>query len=309
MIESLLNVSEKVLFLFLLIGVGVVLARKKVVTETGASQMSAVLVNIVAPCVIIGAFQIDRDSLSLWELGVVGALSLLAGGVGIAVTYLFFRREPPPLKQVLRFGAIYPNSGFMGLPLIQAFLGGKGVIYASVFISVYNALTWTHGFLLMSGKGEKISPVKAVFNPGTLGIFIGLPLFLFSIRLPDVLALAVDSMASLNTPVAMLCVGYYIASVSLKETVKDLRIYKVSLIRLVLTPAALFLLMLPLGLSYDIFATLIIEASTPCAAMTAIFAARFQRDAPYASKLVAVSTLLSVVTMPLFASLVSVVIA
>ena len=57
MIESLLNVSEKVLFLFLLIGVGVVLARKKVVTETGASQMSAVLVNIVAPCVIIGAFQ------------------------------------------------------------------------------------------------------------------------------------------------------------------------------------------------------------------------------------------------------------
>ena len=303
MIDSLLNVTEKVVFLFLLIGVGVFLARKKVITETGVSQMSAVLTNIVSPCLIIDAFQIDRDSLSLNELGTIGILSFCAAAIGISLSYLCFRKQPDSLRRVLRFGSIYPNSGFMGLPLIQALLGDKGVIYASVFITVYNLLTWTHGFLMMSGKGEKISIRKALLNPGTIGIYIGLPLFLFSIPLPSVLSLSVGAFADINTPIAMLCIGFYIASVKLKETLCDWKIYEASLIRMVLTPALLFLLMLPLSLSYDVFTAMVIETGTPCAAMTAIFASRFHRDAAYGSKLVAMSTLLSIVTMPLFATL------
>lgn len=302
MLQGMLTVAEKVLILFLMIGVGVVLAKKKVITDIGVGQINSLLLNIVSPCVVIKAFQIDRGSVPLSSLGWTVAMTALAFVLPILVTHFLFNKEPLDKSRVLKFSAIYSNSGFMGLPLVQAILGEPGVIYASIFIAIFNMVSWTHGYALMSG-GQKQPLKKIVLNPGTLGVLIGLPLFLFSIDLPTPIYTVVDSFAALNTPVAMVCIGVYIASVKLKDAFTELRVYKACFFRLVLFPALFFVILIPFHPPYLAFVSLTIQASAPAAAVTSIFASKCGRDAALASKIVAISTLLSILTMPVFTSL------
>jgi predicted permease len=235
-LESLWTVTQNVLTLFLMIGVGVFLVKRGLLSGEGAAQLNTLLVNVVTPCVVVGAFQLDRSRVSLPVLGLTALLAVAVHLIGILVSLLFFRREPEDLRRVMRFAAIYSNCGFMGLPLVQALLGSEGTVYASVFLAVFNVVSWTHGYALMSGNGGQ-KFVRVLFNPGTVGVLVGLPLFLLGWRLPELVGKAVDGFAALNTPLAMLCIGVYISSVSLRETFLDLRLYRVCALRLLLIPA------------------------------------------------------------------------
>ncbi len=299
MFDSVLSVASRVLILFIMIAVGYVLSKTGSITKRGAQQINFILFYVVTPTLIISSLQGMIGRVSLTNLLMAGGLAVVCMLIGIVISKFFFRNSIYERKKVLRFACVYSNCAYMGIPLAQGVAGDSGVAYASMFIVVFNLFVWTHGYACMSNM-HGFSWKKIVTNPGLIGIVIGLPLFAFSIRLPEVLNSPMGSFASLNTPLAMIVVGCYIARVSIKELFEDTSLYLMSVVRLVLIPLVSFAVLYLLHVDKTIATTVLILCAAPPAATTAMFAAQFGGDAKLASKSVAIATLFSMITMPVF---------
>lgn len=302
MLHSFFTVAEKVAVLFLMISVGFGCSKFRVITQRGAAQITTILMYIVTPCLIVSSLQQTIGTVSMQAIAVTSGVAALSDIVAIATGTLLFRKSEDRRKKVLRFALIYSNCGFMGLPLAQAVLGDQGVVYASVYMSVYNVFVWTHGYAMMSGN-EKISLKKIFLNPGVIGLAVGLPLFAFSVHLPDVIEAPLSGFSSLNTPLAMLVIGTYIAKVNLRDLFLDKDVYWVSFYRLVLVPAVFLGVLWLLRPEPMVLMSCMMLASAPTAANTVLFAAMYGSDVKLASKTVTITTLFSIFTMPIFAAL------
>ena len=296
--ESMLTVISKVGVMLLLILVGYVVSKKGMLTDRGTSEVNTLLLQIVTPCLIVNSFLTSEDSLSAGELLLSVGTSALAIGLSILLSRCFFRKEPEGRKKVLQFAAAFSNSGFMGLPLVEGIVGSKGVMYGSFFIVVFNIFCWTYGFRMMSG-GQKMSLKVLLMNPGIIGLVFGLPIYFLDLHLPVVLSEPVGFLAALNTPLAMLVVGRYIAKVELHSFISDLAVYKSAALRLLVAPGIFLGLLLLIRPEPNLFVTSVIQAACPAAANTVLFSVQYKRDSALASKTVAVSTVLSIITIPL----------
>lgn len=296
--ESMLTVISKVGVMLILIMVGYVVSKKGILTERGTSEVNTLLLQIVTPCLIINSFLTSDDSLFLGELMLAVGISALAIVIGIVLSWGFFRKEPEGRQKVLRFAVAFSNSGFMGLPLVEGIVGSKGVMYGSFYIVVFNIFCWTYGFRMMSG-GQKMSLKVLLLNPGIIGLVFGLPIYFLKLHLPAVITEPVGFLAALNTPLAMLVVGSYIAKVELHSFVSDFAVYKAAVLRLVAAPGIFLLLLLLIRPEPTLFVTTVIQAACPVAANTVLFAVQYKRDSAVASKTVAVSTVLSIITIPI----------
>ncbi len=296
--ESMLTVISKVGVMLLLILVGYVVSKRGMLTDRGTSEVNTLLLQIVTPCLIVNSFLTSEDSLSAGELLLSVGTSALAIGLSILLSRCFFRKEPEGRKKVLQFAAAFSNSGFMGLPLVEGIVGSKGVMYGSFFIVVFNIFCWTYGFRMMSG-GQKMSLKVLLMNPGIIGLVFGLPIYFLDLHLPAVLSEPVGFLAALNTPLAMLVVGSYIAKVELHSFISDLAVYKSAALRLLVAPGIFLGLLLLIRPEPNLFVTSVIQAACPAAANTVLFSVQYKRDSALASKTVAVSTVLSIITIPL----------
>ena len=296
--ESMLTVISKVGVMLLLILVGYVVSKRGMLTDRGTSEVNTLLLQIVTPCLIVNSFLTSEDSLSAGELLLSVGTSALAIGLSILLSRCFFRKEPEGRKKVLQFAAAFSNSGFMGLPLVEGIVGSKGVMYGSFFIVVFNIFCWTYGFRMMSG-GQKMSLKVLLLNPGIIGLVFGLPIYFLDLHLPAVVSEPVGFLAALNTPLAMLVVGSYIAKVELHSFISDLAVYKSAALRLLVAPGIFLGLLLLIRPEPNLFVTSVIQAACPAAANTVLFSVQYKRDSALASKTVAVSTVLSIITIPL----------
>ncbi|MFR1051283.1 MAG: AEC family transporter [Lachnospirales bacterium] len=297
MLEHFLVVLGQVTTLFLLMGIGFFLGKTGRLSLVGTGEMSFLLMYIVTPCIIVGSFQTDWEGDTLRTLAVGTAALAVCYGVYILISLLLFRDKPADLQAPLRFGCIYGNTGFMGLPLVRAVLGEEALIFAVVSMVVFNVLCWTHGVILMGGRGA-FSPKKIVLNPGVIAVAIGLPLFLLRLRLPGPLYNAVGFVGDLNTPLAMVVIGAQMSRADLLSTFREKELYAASAVKLLLMPAVTALLLLRLHLDPLFYSATVILAAAPTAGITSMFAERFGRDSARAAQLVSLSTLLSILTLP-----------
>ena len=302
MLSSLIIVAGQVLTLFLLMGTGFVLKKKERLTKPTQSQLSYLLMYLIAPCLIIDSMQIERTGELLRGAAMTAVACLIFFVIGTLIILLLFRKKAPDTRDVLRFGMMYPNLGFMGFPLVRAVLGEGAMIYATVFLVVFQVYHWTHGVIIMGGK-EKVSLKSAVCNPGVFGFCIGILFFLLNIRLPWPVANAVTFISSLNTPLAMLVIGAIMADADIIKLLKIPSLYIASAVKLVILPALTAAAIYPLGLEPIVYCTIVVLAATPSAGITSIFAERYGRDSLSAAQLVSLATLLSIVTLPVFAAL------
>lgn len=312
LLKAALEVTSNVLMLYILIAVGFTCDRIGMITERGAKQMTDLLLILVTPCVIIAAFQKDFSREFAFGFLISIFIAVVMQVAGIVAGKFFFNRYPAQQKNIMRYAVIYSNCGFMSLPLTFALLesaglGNTGVFYGSSFIAVSNIFMWTQGIYLITGDKGSISLKKAFLSPGIIGIIAALPLFLFSVRLPGTLNGAVTNMANLNTPLAMIIIGTYISRTNLLDAFRDKRIYSVAVLRLLLVPAIVFGILCLLVKDRAIFIACLVPSSAPVAGATTLFATKFGGDAELASKLMAITTLFSIVTMPLFIILANIV--
>ena len=260
--EAVLTVISKVAVMLILIVVGYLVTKKGMLTERGASEITTLLIQIVTPCLIVNSFLTSEDSLSPGELLLSVGTSALAIALSIGLSLLFFRKEPEGRKKVLRFAVSFSNAGFMGLPLVEGIVGSKGVMYGSFFIVVFNIFCWTYGYSMMSG-GQKMSLKVLLFNPGIIGLLFGLPIYFLDLHLPAVIAEPVGFFADLNTPLAMLIIGSYVAKVDLHSFVSDFAVYKMAALRLLVAPALFVVCLLFIRPSQELFVTSVIQGRLP----------------------------------------------
>lgn len=299
-LNDLTIVADSVATLFLMMAVGFALAKKKLVGTETLSQLSRILLKVVAPCVVISSLQVDFSMELLKTMG----MALLVLAVIYVLYYilvcLLFKRQPEATRASLRFGTMFGNVGFMGLPLIQAVLGQEATIFCVMSLAVFNVSSWTLGVSFM---GERVSAKKAVLNPGVLSLLAGLVLFVLQIRLPSPVLSAVEYMGSLNTPLAMVVIGGQMAGADLPATFKEKRLYGATLVKLVVMPLLTLLVLLPLRLERLMFLTIVILSGCPSAGVTSMFAQMYRKDTAASAQMITLSTLLSIITLPLVALL------
>lgn len=296
--QSFFIVLGQVLSLFLMIAVGFGLYKTKLIDDTGAAQMTDLLLYAVTPCVVINAFHRAFDPQTARAIAVFSVAGALVMVFGMAVGTLLFRRGNAEVRAVQRFALVFSNCGFMGIPLAGAVCGADGTLYASIFVIIFNLFQWTYGFAIMSG--EKLSLKKALVNPCVVGLVIGLPLFLLSVSLPSPIEGAVSMLAALNSPLAMIIIGTRLAKTDLVSTLKDTRCYFVSLMRLVVLPVVIMTIIIAVPwLDATQTVTLAVMCGAPVAASCALFATKYKRDSQLASRMVALSTVFSIITLPL----------
>ncbi len=295
--EAIVAVVGKVAVILVLILVGYWITKKGMLTQRGASEVTALLIKVVTPCVIVNSFLGSTQPLGAYELLMAMVLPTLWMGLALGMGQICFGKEPEERRKVLRFAVTFSNTGFMGIPLVQGIVGDTGVIYASFGVVVFNILCWTYGYSMMSG-GARLNLKTVLLNPGMVGLAIGLPIYFLKVQLPAMVVEPVGLLSDLNTPLAMLVIGSYIAKADIHSFMSDMSVYKVSFLRLIAAPGIYLLLLLLVRPSEALFVTSIIQAATPVAANTVLFAVQYKRDSELASRLVAVSTVLSILTIP-----------
>lgn len=305
MLENFLTVGHQVLVLFILMSIGVAANRFKLIDSSAVNGMTNVVLYFVTPCVIIASFQREANMALFKGLLLTGGLALLIHLIFIAVSVFVIRDKDKGKEKVLRFAAIFSNCGFMSLPIQEALLGDIGVFYGSVYVAVFNVVLWTYGLSMMSGSRDEIKLSKLILNPGIIGILIGTLIFVFQIDLPVIISSPVEYMASLNTPLPMVIIGYYLGDLKLRHLTSDMKQYLAIGLRLVVLPLLAVVLLKLSGVDNTIAVVCTIASCAPAAAVTAMFANRFNRDARLAAQMVSVSTLFSLITIPIMVALVT----
>jgi len=297
MLENVLTVGNNVLVLFVLIIVGYICKKAKILSEKTVNDMTNFVLYIVTPCVIINSYQREFDKQMLIGLAITLAASFLSFAVNILLAHLLVKDHDKRREKTLRFGAVFSNCGFMSLPLQEAMLGEIGVFYGATYIAVFQIILWTYGVIVMSGDIKSFSLRKIILNPGMIGTLVGIVLFICSISLPFTVIEPIKHLAALNTPIPMVIVGYHLAGSCFK--IKGLSAYMSIVLRLIISPVLMILGLWLFKITGDIMVACTIAVSSPIAATTTMFSGKFGGDTPLSATVVSITTLLSIITMPL----------
>lgn len=297
MTDYLLMVSSQVGTMFLMMAAGFGLVKAGKLTPEAVPQMTNLLLTVVLPCMLVDSLQIERTRALLDVMGYAFLLLAVLYVLYCLLTAPLFRRQPPATGKALRFGVLYGNVGFMGLPLIQMVLGEQAMVYGVINLIVFNLFNWSQGVVLMGGR-KQISLKQAVLNPGILGIIAAMLLFFCGITLPSVVGNAVNFLGSMNTPLAMVIIGAQMAQADWQAIFRNRSILLACLLKLVAMPLLTALVLYPLHPEPDLYCTLVLLAGVPTASITAMFAQRYGQDVATSAQLVTLTTLLSILTLP-----------
>ena len=300
-LQNIQTAAQQVLILYVIVAVGFIADRLHVFTEKTARASNDLMFYVVTPCVIVHSFlgtEFSKDTAKGFAVAL--GCSFLAHFIGILAAAPFFNKKDDPNSAVYKFASVYGNVGYMALPLANAVLGAQGVFYCSGGVIALNTIAFTHGIWLMNkGKNVKFELKSLVLNPGVISVIIGLPLFLFSVRLPAILNEPIGFISDLNTPLAMLIFGTYISNTDLKSLFKDRNQYLVMMIRLVTVPLIMLGVCKLLSLPSALTTACMISAAAPSANNTVMFSAKYGKDTGLASKVVALNSFMSVITLPI----------
>lgn len=293
--EPALIVFRQTLTMAVYMLLGFVLFRTGKITKEGSKSMANVLVWLVIPTVIIDSFCVPYSREKLAQLGISALLAAGALAISILVSRLIY-----PQKPIENFAAAFSNCGFMGIPLVRAGFGDEAVFLLVGFVVLLNLLQWTYGASLLQGKRVRLGAKALLINPIAIGTGIGLLLFLTGLgnRLPGFAQGAVSGVAGLNSPVAMIVLGIYLAQTELRKTFLSPRLYGLSGVRLLLIPALTLLPLIFLPVAVTVKFVILVAAAAPVGANVAVYAQLYNQDYPYACQTVALSTVLSILTLP-----------
>ncbi|MBE5760130.1 MAG: AEC family transporter [Clostridiales bacterium] len=300
--ELSLLLAKQIASMFLMIFLGFISLKAKLITPKDGKVLSKVAMYVVSPCMILTAFQIEYSSDKLLGLGLAALAAVIVHGVYILLAELL--KKPLKLRKIERASLIYSNAGNMIIPLVSAVIGSEWVFYTSAFIAVQTFLMWTHAKSLV--QGEKDWSLKSVFlNPNIISICLSLILFICRVKLPDIIASAASSMGNMIGPLCMFVIGMLIAEMNMKTLLSQKRAFLILLGRLIVFPLVTVSIFCFSGLSLlhpeakQILFIVLLASCSPQASSVTQFAQIYDSEPGYSSIINVVTTLSCIVTMPL----------
>lgn len=300
-----ITASNQIAIMLVIMLIAVLLYRIKMIDTHANKVLSNLLLMVINPIILFNSFQTDFDMKLAVGLLYSFILAVVGLSLTILITYILIRKRKNDQYIIERFCSIYSNCGFYGIPLVQSLFGNEGVFYLTAYMIVFNILIWTHGVILMKNEKNSKELVKAFRSPAVIAIALGLICFFGRIRLPNILISPLVSLGNMNTPLAMIIAGVSLAQTDIIAAFKNIRIYIVCLLKLLIIPIASILVFKLFPFSDIIVITSVVEAACPSATTGVMFAIRFDKDYKYASELFAITTVFSLITIPIIVFLAS----
>jgi len=317
-IKFVVEIFITVLSLLLLVVPCFILAKTKLIGATAEGALSAVVLYVCQPLLLVMSFQKTEYSVGILKnMLITFALAVLLHAVVITLIALITRKSNGDKKiNVLKFSSVFSNCGYMGIPFLQLLYGdgaGEIIIYAGVVIAVFNVFAWTAGVILITGDKKSVSLKKALLNPNIIGIVVGVILFV-TLKKPVVnlfeagtlaanaankIVRSVNFFSDMVTPLSMSVIGIKLASLPLKKLFADKTAYLSVLFKNVLMPVVVTAIIVFLPTDVEVKNVLFFTLSMPSATMSVLFAIKFDGDSDSATANVLLSTILSVATIPL----------
>ena len=294
---------QQMAVLFILMGLGFFLGKKGFITDSFAKNLSWLVVNVATPAMILSAGMNYESTIRGKELLIGFGLALLMYVFLIAVSFVILPllRVPKEDKNVYRVMAIFSNIGFMGLPILQAAYGPEAVLYGAIFQFPYNFLMYTYGIAAMKGDNpfKRKGSLGRILNVGVISCILAIIIYVSGIHMPEIFRISAKHLSNLAAPVSMMVIGQSMIHFDIKKLTEDGRLFAFSLIKLVVIPV-IGILLLGLFVHDDLLLHVCyIMLATPIGSMTAMVAQQYGGNYTLASKGVALSTVLSVATIPL----------
>ena len=304
---SFLQILMEILVLVIYIGVGYFAKYKNFITEAGSRDMSKLVVNIAMPLLVISSMNIEYEASYVQNMLIIACLSLLYFLVVTTITKKLsvLYADGKGNNRELRYCMIFGNAVFLGYPLSFAFFGNEGIMYASVFVALQNIFQWTVGVQNYSKDQDLLKRLKNLINPGLIAIFIGLFLFFFQIETPAFFLKIAKGIGAISVPLALMIVGAQLDLQHLKDALQNKGILASVFTKCLVFPAIFLVILGFTPLDQTLKSILTIEIAAPVQAAAALFARNFNGDSVTAAKCVALSTLVAIVTIPLFLVLIS----
>ncbi|WMJ86108.1 AEC family transporter [Anaerocolumna sp. MB42-C2] len=296
-------VLDQILIMFILILIGYICYRFKVIDQGLNKKLSDLLLLLVSPLLIFNSYQREFSKDLLAGLLISLGLAIFTHLFGILTAYVFLRNKTNSDVVIERFSTIYSNSGFFGIPIINGIYGSEGVFYITAYITIFNLFVWTQGLIMMNGVQDKKTMVKTLVSPTLISIILGFLFFITQIHLPKIMFNSLQYVADMNTPLAMIIAGVTIAQTNILKIFLKFRIYFVVFLKLIFIPVILLLIYSRLPIAIPVLAAAVLGAACPTGATGTLFAIRYEKNALYSSEIFAMTTLISLITIPIIMGL------
>ncbi len=296
-------VFQQVLMIFIYVLIGILCRRKKILTKESGESLSRFALMIISPCLIAGSYIRPYEPRMAKGMLLAFFLAVLYHGAATLLAVFMIPAGKDQRYRVERLGTVFSNCGYMAIPLIQAAVGAEGVFYAVPFISVFTVLLWSEGIIFM--KDRNFIKLRNMFiNPGFLSFVVGLAVYFLRIPVPGVVQQTMDTIMAMNTPLTMMTVGCFLAEVSVKDIMMNMRLYYLALLRLVVFPLVFVIIMYVFRVgswlegAEEVEWALMLACACSAPASTAQFPAMYGRDSVYGAQIIAVTVFFSVFTIP-----------
>lgn len=298
-------VLNQIFVLFSLILVGNIIKKLKVVSAEFQAGIAPLVLNVTLPAFILSSMTFEFSLETLKSSGILIAISFGLYGVAFILSKVYSKvfKNQDKQRAVLEYAIMFSNTGYMGYPVVAQLFGEKGVFYAAIYNLSFTILIWTYGVDLLGGnKNETISLKKrlaALINPGLIAVLIGFTMFLSGLSFPEPIYNILDMIGSTTTPLSMMFIGFILTEIKPSEAIKNYQLWIISAIRLVIMPALAYLILSAFGFTGLVLYIPVVIVAMPVAVNVAVFASRYQSDYRLGSLLIFISTLLSIVTVPI----------
>lgn len=304
LINNLINQSVAI---FILIAVGYFIRKKELICERDTVGITNIVVMISLPSTIIMSMTIEFTRERLYYATMTAIVSFAAYFLKYIIWKLFSRIFNLDKRESSVHGLmiLLSNCGFMGIPIAGAIYGKEGLFYTAIVNLCFSIVTWTLGIKLVSegvDREYRINLMGLTKNPGIMSVVIGLIIFLIQIKLPQFIETPLAAIAATTTPLAMFSIGAFLTQADIKSVFKDKILFVSSSLRLIISPLFMIVLVGLLKLPLNVAGVIVLLEAMPAATTSAIFARKFDSDYELASKGIFLSTLLSLISIPLVMS-------
>ena len=291
-------IFEQLVKMFLILLLAFLCYRIGLVTQEGNKSVSNLLLMVVNPVLIITVYQTEYRPELVRSLLLSFAAAAAAHILGIILSTALIRPKSGDDYRIERFCAMYSNCGFIGIPLLGSVLGDTGIFFLTAYMVMFNLFSWTHGIILMEKRLSLKNLREGFLSPMVLSTILAVILFFLRIRIPAVLLDSMNYIADMNTPLAMMVAGFSVAQADIGKMCRNLHIYFNSAIKLVILPLCTVPMLMLFRLPTDVSMTVLIAAACPTATLGTMMAIRYRQNYTYASEMFALSTILSLITLP-----------
>ena len=275
------------------------MAKTKLINHDGRLSFINFLLDITLPCMILNSFNVDADIELLIAAGEIMIISCVCFVIAWLSGKIFWRKASPNRKAVLEFATMFSNAGNAGMPIVASVFGVEGVFYTSFYLMPVRILIWSAGLSLFVDGGNFKEKMKILLKTPSLDVvFVGIILMFLPFKLPDVVSTAIKNMGNMTGPLSMIIIGAALGEANLRDAF-DIDAFKLTFVRLVVQPLMFLIILRAAGVREILWQVVVVLTAMPAAANTEIIAEKYGKDYQFAARCVAVSTIISLFSVPL----------